>query len=75
MDLRNCGQRITNAHHARLVLGNNLAVGSVNANRTHFERGVRDKALAEAQYPVWPEWLLTQPVRVAAGAFRYEMPE
>ena len=35
------------------VLGNKVAVGSVNANRTHFERGVQDMALAEAHYPGW----------------------
>jgi glucose 1-dehydrogenase len=35
------------------VLGNKVAVGSVNANRGHFERGVQDMALAEAHYPGW----------------------
>jgi Glucose dehydrogenase C-terminus len=33
------------------VLGNKVALGSVNANRVYFERGVMDMALAEAQYP------------------------
>jgi threonine dehydrogenase-like Zn-dependent dehydrogenase len=46
-----------------LVLGNKVAVGSVNANRTHFERGVQDMALAEAHYPGWLERLLTHPVQ------------
>jgi threonine dehydrogenase-like Zn-dependent dehydrogenase len=45
------------------VLGNKVAVGSVNANRTHFERGVQDMALAEAHYPGWLERLLTHPVQ------------
>ena len=44
------------------VLGNKVAVGSVNANRTYFERGVQDMALAVAQYPGWVERLLTHPV-------------
>ena len=45
------------------VLGNKVAVGSVNANRTYFERGVQDMALAEAQYPGWLMRLLTHPVQ------------
>ncbi|HLF26514.1 MAG TPA: glucose 1-dehydrogenase [Anaerolineae bacterium] len=45
------------------VLGNKVAVGSVNANRVYFERGVQDMALAEAQYPGWLGRLLTHPVR------------
>jgi threonine dehydrogenase-like Zn-dependent dehydrogenase len=45
------------------VLGNKVAVGSVNANRTHFERGVQDMALAEAHYPGWLARLLTHPVQ------------
>src|SRR3712207_8501646 len=45
------------------VLGNKVAVGSVNANRTHFERGVQDMALAEAHYPGWLERLLTHRVQ------------
>jgi glucose 1-dehydrogenase len=40
-----------------------VAVGSVNANRTYFERGVQDMALAEAQYPGWLGRLLTHPVQ------------
>lgn len=38
-------------------------MGSVNANRTYFERGVSDMALAAAQYPGWLERLLTHPVK------------
>jgi threonine dehydrogenase-like Zn-dependent dehydrogenase len=45
------------------VLGNKVAVGSVNANRAYFERGVMDMALAEAQYPGWLERLMTHPVK------------
>jgi glucose 1-dehydrogenase len=45
------------------VLGNKVAVGTVNANRSHFERGVQDMVLTEAQYPGWLESLLTHPVR------------
>ena len=45
------------------VLGNKVAVGSVNANRIYFERGVQDMALAEAQYPGWLGRLLTHPVQ------------
>lgn len=45
------------------MLGNKVAVGSVNANRDYFRRGVYDMALAVAQYPGWLERLLTHPVR------------
>jgi threonine dehydrogenase-like Zn-dependent dehydrogenase len=44
------------------VLGNKVVVGSVNANRTSFERGVYDMALAAQQYPGWLQRLLTHPV-------------
>ena len=33
------------------VLGNKVMVGTVNANRAHFEAGVRDLAVTEAQHP------------------------
>jgi glucose 1-dehydrogenase len=45
------------------VLGNKVMVGTVNANRVHFEAGVRDLVIAEAQYPGWLGRLLTHPVR------------
>jgi threonine dehydrogenase-like Zn-dependent dehydrogenase len=45
------------------VLGNKVMVGTVNANREHFELGVRDMAQAEAEYPGWLARLLTHPVR------------
>src|SRR5215212_37226 len=41
------------------VLGNKVAVGSVNANRTYFERGVEVMALPESEYLGWLERLLT----------------
>ena len=44
------------------VLGNKVAVGSVNANREHFEAGARDLSQAELQYPGWLEKFLTHPV-------------
>src|SRR5215203_1991198 len=44
------------------VLGNKVMVGTVNANREYFEAGVRDMALAEAQYRGWLSRLLTHPV-------------
>jgi threonine dehydrogenase-like Zn-dependent dehydrogenase len=45
------------------VLGNKVAVGSVNASRADFERGVQDLALAEATHPGWLARLLTHPVK------------
>src|SRR4029450_13968340 len=33
------------------VLGNKLLLGSVNANRRHFEIGIADLALGEVTYP------------------------
>jgi threonine dehydrogenase-like Zn-dependent dehydrogenase len=47
----------------QFVLGNKVAVGSVNANRTYFERGVQDMALAEEMYPGWLGRFLTHPVQ------------
>jgi glucose 1-dehydrogenase len=44
------------------VLGNKVAVGSVNANREYFETGAKDLADAELPYPGWLGWLLTHPV-------------
>ena len=45
------------------VLGNKVMIGTVNANRGHFEMGVRDMAQAEAEYPGWLNLLLTHPVK------------
>ncbi|HEU4565241.1 MAG TPA: glucose 1-dehydrogenase [Gemmatimonadaceae bacterium] len=50
------------------VLGNKVAVGSVNASRADFERGVLDLAHAQLAYPGWLAKLLTHPVR---GLERY----
>jgi threonine dehydrogenase-like Zn-dependent dehydrogenase len=44
------------------VLGNKVMVGTVNANREYFERGVEDMAMAEAEYAGWLTQLLTHPV-------------
>jgi glucose 1-dehydrogenase len=51
------------------VLGNKVAVGSVNANREYFETGVKDLADAELSYPGWLGRLLTHPVQ---GLENYE---
>ncbi len=51
-----------------LVLGNKVVVGTVNANREHFEAGVRDLAHARLQWPGWLPMLLTHPVE---GLGRY----
>jgi glucose 1-dehydrogenase len=51
------------------VLGNKVMVGTVNANREYFERGVEDMALAEAEYPGWLGQLLTHPI---AGLENYD---
>ena len=45
------------------VLGNKVAVGSVNASREDFERGVQDLSQLELSYPGWLARLLTHPVR------------
>ena len=49
------------------VLGNKVAVGSVNASRADFERGVEDLATAELAYSGWLAKLLTHPVRGLAN--------
>ena len=51
------------------VLGNKLLVGSVNANREHFEMGIRDLALGEMMYPGVAQKILTSPV---AGLDNYQ---
>ena len=45
------------------VLGNKVAVGSVNASRDDFERGVQDLSQLELSHPGWLARLLTHPVR------------
>ncbi len=49
------------------VLGNKLLVGSVNANREHFESGIRDLALGEVMFPGVLEKILTSPVNGLGG--------
>jgi threonine dehydrogenase-like Zn-dependent dehydrogenase len=44
------------------VLGNKLLLGSVNANREHFEMGIRDLALGEMMFPGVTEKILTNKV-------------
>lgn len=44
------------------VLGNKLLLGSVNANRTHFESGIRDLALGDMMFPGVLDKILTNPV-------------
>ncbi len=51
------------------VLGNKVAVGSVNANREYFEMGVKDFAHAELAYPGWLCQLLTHRIQ---GLERYQ---
>ncbi|MBK7707829.1 MAG: glucose 1-dehydrogenase [Acidobacteria bacterium] len=46
----------------QFVLGNRAMVGTVNANREHFEMGVKDFALCEAMYPGWLARMLTHKV-------------
>ncbi len=45
------------------VLGNRAMVGTVNANREHFEMGVKDMVLSEALYPGWLGRMLTHKVK------------
>jgi threonine dehydrogenase-like Zn-dependent dehydrogenase len=45
------------------VLGNKVMVGTVNASRDDFVRGVEDLVKAEALFPEWLGRLLTTPVR------------
>ncbi len=51
------------------VLGNRAMVGTVNANREHFEMGVKDLALCEAMYAGWLSRMLTHKVE---GLENYE---
>lgn len=44
------------------VLGNKVAIGTVNANREYFEAGVYDFSRAQVEYPGWLSKLLTHPV-------------
>jgi threonine dehydrogenase-like Zn-dependent dehydrogenase len=44
------------------VLGNKLLVGSVNANREHFEMGIKDLSMSEVMYPGVIQRILTNPI-------------
>ena len=59
----------SDAFNLDFVLSNKVMVGTVNANREHFEAGVRDLALAEARFPGWLSRLLTHRV---SGLDSYE---
>jgi threonine dehydrogenase-like Zn-dependent dehydrogenase len=52
----------SDAFNLDFVLGNKLMVGTVNANREHFESGVRDMAVAQVEYLGWLGRLLTHRV-------------
>jgi threonine dehydrogenase-like Zn-dependent dehydrogenase len=45
------------------VLGNKIALGSVNASRDDFERAVLDLSQAELSHPGWLAKLLTHPIK------------
>jgi threonine dehydrogenase-like Zn-dependent dehydrogenase len=47
----------------RFVLDNKVMFGTVNANREHFEMGVKDFAHAESEHPGWLRRLLTNPLQ------------
>lgn len=49
------------------VLGNKLLVGSVNANREHFEMGIRDLAMGEVTWPGVLQKILTHPIKGLDG--------
>jgi glucose 1-dehydrogenase len=51
-----------NAINQGFVLGNKVMVGTVNASRDDFVRGVEDLLRAEAFHPGWLGQLLTTPV-------------
>ncbi len=46
----------------QFVLGNRAMFGTVNANREHFELGVKDLALCEAMYQGWLSKMLTHKI-------------
>jgi threonine dehydrogenase-like Zn-dependent dehydrogenase len=60
------GQRKIEIHsdaiNIQWVLGNKLLLGSVNANREHFEMGIRDLAMGEMMFPGVTQKILTSPV-------------
>jgi threonine dehydrogenase-like Zn-dependent dehydrogenase len=46
----------------QFVLGNRVMFGTVNANREHFEIGVKDLALCEAMYAGWLGKMMTHKI-------------
>jgi threonine dehydrogenase-like Zn-dependent dehydrogenase len=54
----------------RMILGNRLVFGTVNAGREHFENGGRDLLAAEQRWPGWAARLITRrlPFREAKAA-------
>ena len=66
------GERVVEVPADRInqgfVLGNKVAVGSVNASLADFERGVQDLSQLELSHPGWLARLLTHPVQ---GLARY----
>jgi threonine dehydrogenase-like Zn-dependent dehydrogenase len=59
---RKTDQVPSDAINQMFVLGNRAMFGTVNANREHFEMGVRDLALCEAMYAGWLSKMLTHKV-------------
>ena len=66
---RKTDQIPTDKINQEFVLGNRVMVGTVNANREHFEMGVKDFALCEAMYPGWLAKMLTHKIE---GLENYE---
>jgi threonine dehydrogenase-like Zn-dependent dehydrogenase len=52
----------TNLINQRLVLGNQVVFGSVNANARHFDAGVKDFVAIEKKWPGVLKRLLTSPI-------------
>ena len=44
----------------QMVLGNQVAIGTVNAGRRHFEAGIADLQAVESRHPGWLARLLTR---------------
>jgi threonine dehydrogenase-like Zn-dependent dehydrogenase len=59
---RKTDQVPSDAINQMFVLGNRAMFGTVNANREHFEAGVKDLALCEAMYSGWLSRMLTHKV-------------
>ena len=53
----------TDAINLSFVLGNKVAVGTVNASRIDFENAVRDLAMVRALWPGWTQRLLTNRIQ------------